>query len=118
MAHAGMLRASCESNQIDIDMRVVIDPERSCDVKHYRELIAFTDAVLEADEQRLRAMRESLRGLVGDTGVRRAAAVVGNFQMMNRALDTLGATFGDKLPSRVKELMDLWDMQPPDHWPA
>jgi len=41
----------------------------------------------------------------------------GNFQMMNRALDTLGAPFGDKLPSRVSELAEQFGVQPSPHWP-
>lgn len=117
MAHAGMLRASCESNDIEIDMRVVVDPERSCGVAHYRELIDFADALLEGNPQILGQARERLRASVGDHGVARAAAVVGNFQMMNRALETIGATFGDKLPSRVKVMAEEFGLEPPPHWP-
>jgi hypothetical protein len=111
-----MLRASCESNDIDIDMRVVVDPEKPCNVPHYAELIAFADALLAQDERSLAERREALRDLVGDAGVCRAAAVVGTFQLMNRALDTLGATFGDRLPSRVKQMAADFGITPPPHW--
>jgi len=112
-----MLRASCESSNTDIDMRVVVDPDKPCGVPHYRELIAFTDALLARDTKSLEETRARLRSAAGGAAVRRAAAVVGNFQMMNRALDTLGATFGDKLPSRVRELAEQFGIQPPSHWP-
>lgn len=118
MAHAGMLRASCESNDIEIDMRVVVDPDRSCAVAHYRELIDFADALLEGNKQNLNDARERLRVSVGDQGLARAAAVVGNFQMMNRALEAVGATFGDKLPSRVKTMAQEFGLEPPPHWPS
>lgn len=116
MAHSGMLRASCESNNIDIDMRVVVDPSKQCNVPHYAELIAFADALLAQDEASLNEKRDALHSLIGSDGVCRAAAVVGNFQLMNRALDTLGATFGDRLPSRVKQMADDFRIQPPAHW--
>jgi len=116
MAHSGMLRASCESLKIDIDMRVVVDASSTCAVTHYRELIAFTDALLSQDRLALEQTREQLRKVVGDAGVARAAAVAGNFQLMNRALDTVGATFGDKLPSRVAKMAEQFGISPPSHW--
>ena len=118
MAHSGMLRVSCESNHIDIDidMTVVVDPGRRCDVAHYRELIAFADALLDRDDTSLQHRRQRLQDVVGVAGVRRASAVVANFEMMNRALDTLGATFGDRLPSGVKAMAAQFGIDPPPHW--
>jgi len=118
MAHTGMLRASCEANAIEIDPALVVDPSRPCNVEHCRELIEFADALLAQDPARLGAAREDLRTKAGDDGAMRAAAVVGNFQMMNRALDTIGATFADKLPSRVKALIEALGVAPPSHWPG
>jgi len=113
-----MLRASCEANDIAADFSVVVDPKRSCDVRHYDLLIEFADALLARDETQLGKAREALRIGAGDAGVEKAAAVVGNFQMMNRALDTIGATFGKKLPTRVRAMAEEFGIEPPPHWPA
>lgn len=114
MAHTGMLRASCESCNIQLDVTVVVNPASPSGVEHAGELIEFADALLHRD--RLDGARERLRSVVGDDGVVRAAAVTGNFQMMNRALDTVGATFGDRLPTRVKAMAEQFGIDPPPHW--
>lgn len=112
-----MLRASCESVGISLDLRIVVDPTCDSGVAHYQELIAFAEALLARHLDDLAVAREKLTRLVGPEGVARAAAVIGNFQMMNFALDTIGATFGDKLPSRVKAMTELFGISPPPHWP-
>ncbi|MDZ7685340.1 MAG: hypothetical protein U5O39_10365 [Gammaproteobacteria bacterium] len=117
MAHTGMLRASCESLDIELDISVIVDPTRRCGIPHYRELIDFADALLDGDHALVTTRRQALRNVVGQDGIARAAAVVGNFQMMNRALDTLGATFGDRMPSRVKAMAKEMGVTPPPHWP-
>ena len=116
MAHSGMLRASCKANDIDMDMRVVVDPAHDCSVVHYRELIDFTDALVRLDMRRLEKARERLRDVAGDAGVVRAAAIVGNFQMMNRALDTIGATMGEVMPDQIRSMAEEFGMDPPAHW--
>ncbi|HJP50734.1 MAG TPA: hypothetical protein QF611_06880 [Pseudomonadales bacterium] len=111
-----MLRASCEANQIQLDVSVVIDPTQSCGVTHYRELLTFTDNLLVGDSEALNGAREQLRAVVGDEGVIRAAGAVGTFQMMNRALDTLGAQLGKELNPELRLLADKLNMTPPAHW--
>ena len=88
-----MLRVSCEASNIDFSLASVVDSNLGSGVAHYHELVNFADSLLKRDAVALTEAREQLRNVVGDDGVIRAAAVVGNFQMMNRALDTLGAKF-------------------------
>lgn len=111
-----MLRASCKANDIAIDMRVVVDSTRACGVSNYRELIDFTDALLQGDMAVLEDARERLRTVEGDAGVVRAAAIVGNFQMMNRALDTLGATLGEVTPPQIRALAEELGVDAPSYW--
>jgi hypothetical protein len=111
-----MLRASCKASDIDIDMRVVVDPAHGCGVANYRELIDFTDALVQADTRALEEARDRLRVVAGDAGVVRAAAIVGNFQMMNRALDTLGATLGEVMPDQIRQMAGDVGIDPPAHW--
>lgn len=116
MAHSGMLRASCKSNDIEIDMRVVVDPSRNCSVGNYRELIGFNDALILGDMDSLDEAREILRDVEGDAGVIRAAAIVGTFQLMNRALDTIGATLGEVMPPQIRDTAKELGIDPPAHW--
>ena len=111
-----MLRRSCKANHMVIDMRVVVDSTRGCSVSNYRELIDFTDALLQGDNNVLDEARGRLHCAVGDAGVVRAAAIVGNFQMMNRALDTLGATLGEVMPSQIRALAEELGVDAPSHW--
>ncbi len=111
-----MLRASCDSGNIELDIRVIANPEVDCGIAHYRPLLAFADALLVSDGKSLDAAREDLRAVVGDDGVSRAAAVVGNFQMMNRALDTLGARLGKALSPGMVDLAGELSLTVPDHW--
>jgi len=111
-----MLRASCRTNEIPLQIQVVADPSVDCGIPHYRELIEFANALVAGSPAELDEARATLFTAVGDHGVIRAAAVVGNFQMMNRALGTIGATLGEKLPLPLRELADELGVTPPAHW--
>lgn len=97
-------------------MRVVVDPTRNCRVDNYRELIDFTDALVKGDMTSLDNAREVLRAVVGDAGVIRAAAIVGTFQLMNQALDTIGATLGEVMPPQIRGMAEEFGIDPPAHW--
>ena len=112
-----MLRASCKANEIGFDLAVISDPDTDSGIAFYRELLGFAVALLEDDVKTLKSARQKLHLVAGDTGVMRAAAVVGNFQMMNRALDTLGAQLGKGLTPDMVALADILDMSVPEHWP-
>lgn len=56
------------------------------------ELAAFTDAAVLRDGHEMREARIALRSAAGEAAVIRAAAVAGNFQMMNRLLDAIGVS--------------------------
>ena len=111
-----MLRESCESAGIELDIRVVADSDTECGIAHYRPLLAFADALLARDLSRLDSARNQLRAVMDDDGVARAAAVTGNFQMMNRALDTLGAQLGKSLSPGIIEMAESLSMRVPSHW--
>ncbi len=123
-----MLRASCEAKEIDINPGAVVDPELPCGVDHYQELINFADTLVGAQTvskldstsekgmTSLNAARLELEAVVGNEGVTRAAAVIANFQMMNRALDTLGAQLGKELTPEILSLASELAMTAPEHW--
>ena len=111
-----MLRASCSANDIDFQLASVIDSNLGNGVAHYHELINFADALLKRKVKPLSLAREKLRSVVGNDGVVRAAAVVGNFQMMNRALDTLGAQFGREVTPELVAMAGELGLSVPKHW--
>jgi hypothetical protein len=111
-----MLRASCSANDIEFQLACVIDSKLGSGVAHCHELVNFADALLKGEVSSLALAREKLRSVVGDDGVVRAAAVVGNFQMMNRALDTLGAQFGREVTPELIAMAGELGMSVPKHW--
>lgn len=75
------------------------------------ELVAFTDAAVLRDGHEMPEARTALRRAAGEAAVIRAAAVAGNFQMMNRLLDAIG------VPVRRSgmRLADELGLTVPDH---
>lgn len=53
-------------------------------------MLAFADALVARDPVAVEKTRAALADEVGDATAARAAAVCGNFQMMNRILDATG----------------------------
>ncbi len=85
-----MLRASAEALHQRIDLRAVSDSVADPLLPGGRELRCLVDAVVLRDgEEREEAIGPLLEA-VGVEGAVRAAAVIGNFEMMNRLLDGIG----------------------------
>ncbi len=85
-----MLRASGKQTGRANDLGALVDPMVDPLVPAGRELLAFADAAVLRDEDEIHIARDDLAGVVGAEAVVRAAAVAGNFQMMNRLLDGIG----------------------------
>lgn len=77
-----------------MDLRPVATGCGETRVAHGAELIAFTDAVVLGDLEELSDARAELESATGGDVADRAAMVAGNFSMMNRALDAIGAPIG------------------------
>lgn len=82
-----MLRASAQSTDTEVDLRAIADPMVDPRLPAGRELLALADAIVLRDTHERDAAVEALIPLVGVDGAVRAAAVAGNFEMMNRNLD-------------------------------
>lgn len=90
-----MLRASAKRFlRSSVDLRPIITGSGDTGVAHGREIIAFTDAVILSDPDEFPQARAELETVAGADVVDRAAMVAGNFSMMNRALDAIGAPIG------------------------
>jgi len=75
------------------------------------QLIAFADAAVLRDPDEMPAARQALLDSAGPDAVVRAAAVAGNFEMMNRLLDAVGVV----VPQRMAVLADELGLRLPDH---
>ena len=86
-----LLRASGEMLGGDPDLRAVNEGAGAArGVRSGAELLAFTDAVLSRDRTAIAATRGVLKDAVDAEGLVDAAAVIGNFERMNRIADAIG----------------------------
>ncbi len=85
-----MLRASADETGRSHNLGALVDPVADPLLPAGRELLAFTDAAVLGDVEEMDAARSALLAAAGESAVVRAAAVAGNFQMMNRLLDAVG----------------------------
>ncbi|MGF1599188.1 MAG: hypothetical protein ACFCVK_20115 [Acidimicrobiales bacterium] len=85
-----MLRASSNHTDRPVDLRAIVDVTLDPALPAGRELLAFTDAAVLGDAEEMPGARRALLDTAGPAAVIRAAAVAGNFQMMNRLLHVLG----------------------------
>lgn len=86
-----MLRASITTYKSALNPVAIVTGVGDTGVEHGAELIAFVDAVVLRDRDEYPVARTTLEGLIGKGATDRAAMVAGNFSMMNRALDAVGA---------------------------
>ena len=73
-------------------MGVVVDAElaESCGVPHARALLALADASIVGSDESLESARGRILSELGPEALADAAAVVANFQRMNRISDATG----------------------------
>lgn len=90
-----MLRASVEHvGRDDLTVRAVASGLGDPGIPHGPRLLAFVDAVVLRDIDEYPTARADLERAAGRDTTDRAAMVAGNFSMMNRALDAVGAPVG------------------------
>lgn len=106
-----MLRASSDRTGRPSDLHAVVDPMRDPLVPAGPQLLAFADAAVLRDPDEMPTARQALLDAAGPEGVVRAAAVAGNFDMMNRLLDATGVV----VPKRMAVVADELGLRLPDH---
>lgn len=88
-----MLRASAHAAGESFDLRAITDRTVDPRLAVGAELLAFVDALMSHDAS-LGATSVALTEAAGPDALVRAAAVAGNFQMMNRLVDATGVPIG------------------------
>ena len=102
-----MLRASAQVTTTPLEPRAITDRSLDPLLPHGVALLDFVDALLVGSEADLTRAREKLLEEMGPASLVDAAAVVGNFQMMNRVADATGMPVGKGTLKRTKEWREL-----------
>lgn len=89
-----MLSWSSEINQNPVDLRAITDPTFDPLIPGGAPLLRFVDAVLTPSTAGIEAAAETVSAELGRAGLVDAAAVMGNFQMMNIVADGTGMPVG------------------------
>ena len=107
-----MLRASVDHlGRDELSLPPIADGVGDPGIAHGPQLLAFVDAVVLGDHDEYPAARAELEAAAGRAAADRAAMVAGNFSMMNRALDAIGAPVGTGFGDLAREL----GVSIPDH---
>lgn len=107
MSHVRMLRASSLALDYELDVRAIGDPTLESGVPGGNALMQLVDAVLrESDVPVSDAQREIIETL-GPEALVDAAAVFGNFEMMNRVAEGSGIPIPAQAIERQREDLEL-----------
>ena len=105
-----MLRESASAFEYDLYMAAVNDPSLPSGVPGGNLLLRLVDAVLLETEP-LAEVHTQIIAELGPESLVDAAAVFGNFEMMNRVADATGIPVPAQRVEREKGLIDLLDLE-------
>jgi alkylhydroperoxidase family enzyme len=88
------LRESVDAADGVLTSRSIVSGCGDPGVEHGAEIIAFVDSIVLFDHDEVDAARDALEQRIGRVAADRVAMVAGNFSMMNRAVDAIGAPVG------------------------
>ncbi|GMQ94432.1 MAG: hypothetical protein BMS9Abin12_1922 [Acidimicrobiia bacterium] len=106
MIHARMLRESAIVFGYDLDLAAIAQPGIPIGIPGGGALLRFVDAVLERSEDRLDDMQRAIIDELGSESLVDAAAVFGNFEMMNRVAEGSGISIPQQAIERETEIVD------------
>ena len=107
-----MLRASAQSNEIDVDIQGIGGDADSAakGIEFGSQLMQFAEAVARRNQDALPSARQSLHDVAGSEVLIDVAGVAANFQRMVRIADSIGIPYDDttsELGQQVREDLDL-----------
>lgn len=97
-----MLRASARELGVEVDLRALVDGNRSLGLDGGRPLVTLGRAVAGGHDPV--AAFDEVRDAFGRPAAVDAAAVAANFEIMNRVVDATGLPFGRR---RADEMADV-----------
>ncbi len=105
LAHTSMLRASIKRIEgAELNCRTITEGVGNCGVKNGDAIRALIDATVLGDHDEYPDARVRAELALGRDGADRIAMVAGNFSMMNRSLDAIGAPVGAGLNPLAAEM--------------
>lgn len=114
LAHTGMLSWSASATGTPVDVEAVVDPRVDPLMPGGGDLIGLVDAVLAQSPTRDTAAATVIERL-GPPALVNAAAVIANFQMMNRVADGTGMPVGKGSRLRNADLIARLGLERFDH---
>lgn len=99
-----MLRESRQAKGESSDLTVLIGGRGDGNIPQGDLLVAFADAVLSEDDQRLAEVHSALRTTMGDAALVDAAAVAATFNAIDRIADATGIPIEDANAESTAEL--------------
>ncbi len=102
-----MLRESALAYGYDIDLSAIANPDVPLGVPGGNTLLHFVDAVTGTSPIPLTDVREQIIGELGPHALVDAAAVFGNFAMMNRIAEGTGIPLAKQMESREQGVISL-----------
>ncbi len=119
-AHGRRLRWSGEHLGYPIQVESVADPSIEPGVPGGRQLLALVDAFFDRSETHWEVSRQDVLETLGPEAFVDAAAVFGNFEMMNRVAEGTGIPVPPQAIEREKDLLEvlgLYDILKSQHRP-
>ena len=98
-----MLSWSIEETKAEVNLLPIADGQGDPLVPSGRELLGYVDAILSGGG--IEAARQQVADALGDAASVDAAAVTGNFEMMNRIADGVGMPVGAGTRARMANVI-------------
>jgi hypothetical protein len=90
-----LLRESSKAKGENYDLALLTGAGGDGNIPHGALLVAFAEAVLGNDDQRLAAIRSEIRSKLGEVALVDAAAIVATFNAIDRVADATGIPIED-----------------------
>jgi len=100
-----MLRESAGAFGYDLDLSVIRDPSLPVAIPGGTQLLALVDIVLDVSSDSLTSVHAAIIDVLGPASLVDAAAVFGNFQMMNRVAEGTGIPISQQAIEREGEMV-------------
>jgi hypothetical protein len=90
-----LLRASSKAKGESFDLSLIVGKPGDGNIPHGALLVAFAEAVLGIDNERLADTQSRIRAAMGDAALVDAAAIVATFNAIDRVADATGIQIED-----------------------
>lgn len=101
-----MLRVSSQTTEREFDYDAIAEGSEAgpSGVPHGEIMVAFTEAVVARDEERMDELRGRLREQMGDPAFGDVCGVIANFHRMVRIADGTGISLDERMMAATEDL--------------